>query len=148
VLIAQLAIALHASSFPQPAGAEEPLQQRPLLTVRYSDDLMHGTEGTLAIQRVDIPAPPVPRECRPRYMAGPAVGLPLGVYAIASGTIMVRAGTDMQIFSSPPRHRDPMLIGWGGALIAAGVGTFIYSSVKLAMNRHVRRRVCGSEQSN
>ena len=138
MFIALLAIALHSSSFPRPARADELLQPRLLLTLRYSDDLVFGTEGKLAIQRVEISAPRVPRECKPRYMAGPAVGLVLGVYAVAFGTVVKRDGF------AYPKQRDPMHTGWGAALIAAGLGTFVYSSVRLAKNRHARRRVCGT----
>ena len=140
VLIVLLVIALQ-SSFPQPARAEEPpqprlvntggsLQPRLTLALRYSDDLMLGTEGTHAVQRVEIPAPPVPRECTPRYMAGPAVGMVVGPVAMVSGLFLAASGAAFP----PAEGRTPGQRGRiaGGSLVmAAGLGTFLYSIGKL-----------------
>lgn len=159
VLIALLVIALQ-SSFPQPARAEEPPQPRLVntggspqphltLTLRYADDLMLGTEGTHAVQRVQIPAPPVKRECTPRYMAGPAVGMVVGPVAMVGGIFMIGAGIPIEFFGveDEKTKRDRGLQAGGGLLMAAGLGTFLYSIGKLVVNGRERRRVCDHRPS-
>ena len=139
-------------SFLQAARAEEPAQPRLAnagdflqpcfsLALRYSDDLLLGTEGGHAIQRAEIPAPPVPRECKPRYMAGPAVGIPLGLGTAAFGSVFTYAAT-VDVLVPTPNSRGG--IAGGTLMIAAGLATFIYSSIKLKRNMDARRRLCSS----
>ena len=155
-LIGLLVIALQ-SSFPQLARAEEPpqphlaniggsVQPRFALALRYSDDLVLGTEGTHAVQRVEISAPPIPRECKPKYMVGPGLGVPLGVGTVMGGAVMVAVGNlDVLNTGDAKTRRDRALIAGGSIMIGAGLAAFIYSSVKLSQNRHARRRVCDSD---
>jgi hypothetical protein len=148
-LIGLFAIVLQ-SSFPQPARAEEPpqprsvntgrsLQPRLALALRHSDDLRLGTDGTHSIQRAEIPASPVPRECKPKYMVGPGIGIPLGLGTATFGGVLTYAAT-VDIFGSTPNSAGG--IAGGTLLIGAGLATFIYSSIKLSKNRHTRERLC------
>jgi hypothetical protein len=117
--------------------------------LRYSDDLVLDTDGTQSIQRAEIPAPPVPRECKRRYMVGLGIGNPLGLGTFMGGVVMVTIGNyDLSESVDPKTRSDRAFIAGGSIMIAAGLATFIYSSVKLSQNRHERLRVCGSEQSH
>ncbi len=154
MLVAMLAVAAQ-SALPQPTRAEAPqgaslentrgsLQPRLILALRYSDDLTLGAEATPAIQRVAIPAPPVPRECTPRYMAGPAVGMVLGYGAIGGGAAMIFANSFGFALSETEEktRRDRGVQAGGAILMTAGVGALAYSIAKLVINRRERRRVC------
>ena len=97
---------------------------------------------------VTPPPPPARRECKPRYMAGPAVGIAVGALAIVTGPALILAGTwDLELFGveSEKTRADRALQGSGAALLIAGFGALIYSSVKLAENRHKRERVCDKD---
>ena len=92
----------------------------------------------------DAPGLPVaseiPRECKPRYMAGPAVGIPLGLGTAGLGSAFVFIATT----PSSSRLRDSSTaIGIAGSvMIPTGTAVFIYSAVKAKRNRQERRRVC------
>jgi hypothetical protein len=134
------------SSLPSSAHAEGGSQPRLALVADHSDDPVLGVVGSGTVQYVETPTPPVPRECTPRYMAGPAVGLVVGPGAIVSGLFMVAAGS----YRSIPDQRtggDRALIAGGAIVMAAGLGTFLYSIGKLVKNRHERRRICDPETS-
>ncbi len=148
-LIGLLALAPQ-SSFLQPVRAEEPpklrvvttgrsLQPRLALTLSYSDDLVLGTDNTHSIQRAEILAPPVPRECKPSYMVGPGLGIPLGLSTATVGSVLAWAGS-VDFWGPTPNNQGA--IAGGTLLIGAGLATFIYSSVKLSKNRHSRERLC------
>jgi hypothetical protein len=82
-------------------------------------------------------------------MAGPAVGIPLGLASVAVGAIFLTAFNlsedlveDIDVPSERDR-RDRAFIAGGTLMIAAGAATFLYSSIKLHENRKTRRRLCG-----
>jgi hypothetical protein len=77
-------------------------------------------------------------------MAGPAVGVPLGLGVVAFGSVLISAAT-VDFFEPRPNSRSERgAIAGGSIMIGAGLATFIYSSVKLSKNRRVRKRICGS----
>jgi len=95
----------------------------------------------------EAPAPSVPRECTGRYMAGPAVGIPLGLSVAAFGSVLVAAASaDLFESSRPNDPAERGAIAGGSIMIGAGLASFIYSSVKLSKNRRTRKRVCGSSR--
>ena len=86
---------------------------------------------------------PLPRECKPGYMAGPAVGIAVGTLASLTGPGMIWAGNfELEGGTSEETRADRGLKIGGTVLLLAGLGTLIYSGVKLSKNRHERRRVC------
>ena len=130
------------SSLPAPAYADGLLQPRLALVAADLRDPVLGMAGTGAVELVETPAPPVPRECTPRYMAGPAVGVVVGPGAIFVGYGMVAAGS-FDLFDTYQKTRGQRgLIAGGSIMMAAGLGTFLYSIGKLVVNRRERRRVC------
>lgn len=141
-LIALLVVALQ-SSFPRLAHADGALKPRIALVADHTDDPMLGVRGTHAVQPSEMPAPLVPRECKPRYMVGPGLGVPLGVGAVMGGAVMVAVGNFQVLGPVPKTRRDRAFIAGGSLMIGAGIATFIYSTIKLQENRHARRRVCG-----
>jgi len=137
------------SSFLARADADGLAQPRFALVADHSDDPVLGIVGSGAVEFVETPAPPLPRECKPRYMAGPAVGLVVGPGAIVGGMFMIAAGSfQLDLFGVEDERttRDRGLIAGGSLFLAAGLATFIYSSAKLSKNRHERRRICDSEE--
>lgn len=78
-------------------------------------------------------------------MAGPAVGVPLGLGTFMGGVVMVTVGNFDLFEPDPKTRRDRALIAGGSILMAAGLATFIYSAVRLSQNRQVRQRICGAE---
>jgi hypothetical protein len=78
-------------------------------------------------------------------MAGPAVGVPLGLGTFMGGVVMVTVGNFDLFEPDPKTRRDRALIAGGSILMAAGLATFIYSAVRLSQNRQARRRICGAE---
>jgi hypothetical protein len=89
---------------------------------------------------------PVPRECTGRFVAGPAVGIPLGLGTAAFGGVLVYAATNPlgDSFSSDRRSNNaPGAIAGGAILVGAGLAAFLYSTIKLRKNLEARRRVCG-----
>jgi hypothetical protein len=112
---------------PVPVLAED----APRLEISYSDLENEGYTAN------DSPSPR--RECTPRYMAGPGVGIPLGLGTAALGSAFVFVSTVPNERSLP----DGRAAGIAGAvMIPVGVAAFIYSSIKLAKNRQTRSRVC------
>lgn len=81
-----------------------------------------------------------PRECTGRFVAGPAVGIPLGAGTATLGGVFIAAG---QGLFGDPVDNSPGAFAAGSILLAAGLTAAIYSSVKLAKNMKVRRRMCG-----
>ena len=94
------------------------------------------------------PVASTPRECKPRYMAGPAVGMVVGPGAIVSGLFMISAGTPVfKVLGQTERTGGEKALTAGGALVmAAGTGALLYSIGKLVKNRRQRKKVCGGEQ--
>ncbi|MGB8331633.1 MAG: hypothetical protein WCE62_16010 [Polyangiales bacterium] len=112
------------------------------LVTDHSDDPVLGVVGSGTVQYVETHAPPVPRKCTPRYMAGPAVGAVVGPGAIVAGMFMVGAGSVDPFDTHQKTRRDRGLIAGGSITMAAGLGTFLYSIGKLVKNRRERQRVC------
>jgi hypothetical protein len=83
--------------------------------------------------------PPVPRECKPRYMAGPGTGLVLGMGAMGLGGPLIWAGT---YYGEPRSAGEKALIAGGSLMIAAGLAAVVYSGIKLKRNQETRNRVC------
>jgi hypothetical protein len=112
---------------PLPVVAEDV----PRLEIGYSDLESEGRTSN------DSRAPR--RECTPRYMAGPGVGIPLGLGTAALGSAFVFVSSVPNETSLP----DGRAAGIAGAvMIPVGVAAFIYSSIKLSKNRRTRLRVC------
>ena len=89
---------------------------------------------------------PTPRECTGRFVAGPAVGIPLGLGTAAFGGILVYAGTNPlgdSFDSNRSGNNAPGAIAGGSILIGAGLAVFVYSAIKLRRNLEVRRSICG-----
>jgi hypothetical protein len=129
-----------------PAKAEEPLALRLALPPSYFVDAsIEGEPVAPPLEPTEPNAPPsTPRECKPRYMAGPAVGIPLGVGSMILGGVMVGAGTDFQVFASGSGTNEPSLIASGSVLLAAGAAAMAYSAIKLTKNVRRRALVCDS----
>jgi len=142
VLIAALVIGLQLG-VSSPAQAEVTLRVHPALTLRYSDDPALGLEGAQITRAYESPTPPTPRQCKPRFMAGPATGIPLGIGAAVLGGTMVWAGTDPHgtLFSDSTGSQKGFIAG-GAIVMASGLAAFIYSSIKLKKNLDTRARVC------
>ncbi|MEM8605854.1 MAG: hypothetical protein AAGF92_02015 [Myxococcota bacterium] len=83
------------------------------------------------------PDPPEPRECKPRYMVGPGLGIPLGAGSLIGGAIFTAIGVGT--FGST----EPKVIGIGAAMLTVGLGTLAFSMVKLRRNRERRLELCG-----
>lgn len=139
------AMTLSAFSAPNLARAEQP-KASPSPSVELDDNaILHlpsgGTDEAVAS------AASTRRECTPRYMAGPAVGMVVGPGAILAGFSMIAAGTPIGIFGPAERTgRDKALTAGGAFVVAAGTGALFYSIGKLAKNRRTRKRVCHDEQ--
>ena len=76
-------------------------------------------------------------------MAGPGVGIALGLSAIAFGGILVGVGTDFSVLGSSGSN-VPGLIAGGSALLAVGAGTLVFSAIRAKRNKETRLRVCRS----
>ncbi len=87
-----------------------------------------------------------PRECTGRFVAGPAVGIPLGVGTAALGGVLIYAGTD-RFFDDSSNARAGFIAG-GSITVAAGLAALVYSSIKLRRNLEVRHRVCGENRTD
>jgi len=141
------ALTLSAFSASNPAQAEGPAAS-PSFSLDLDDSALRylpsgETDESLA------PSASTPRECKPRYMAGPAVGMVAGPGAIVLGWFMIGAGypTSRLLFTSSERTGGEKALTAGGAILfAAGTGALLYSIGKLVKNRRERKRVCGSEQ--
>ena len=105
-----------------------------------TEDPVLGIRGSGARSLVAAPPQPTPRECRPRYLAAPAIGVALGPLTMGGGAAMVTAGA---LGDRPASSRDRQMIGWGVGLLAVGTAVWIYSAFKLADNRQNRQRQCG-----
>jgi hypothetical protein len=88
---------------------------------------------------LDVSPPPVPRECKPRYMAGPGTGLVLGLGSIGLGGALIGAGT---YYGEPRSAGEKGLIAGGSLMIGAGLAAVVYSGIKLKRNQETRNRVC------
>lgn len=110
---------------PLPAQAEDVTR----LEIRYSDLENEGPR----------------RECTPRYMAGPAVGIPLGLGTAGLGSALVFVASVPYTDTSLPDSRAAGIAG--AVILPVGVAAFIYSSVKLAKNRQARLRECKRRES-
>lgn len=118
-----------------------------VLVVALQTGLAHPAQADDASQSVELreaPPPSVPRECTGRFMAGPAVGIPLGLGVAAFGSVLVTAAA-VDLFEPRPSSRSERgAIAGGSIMIGTGLAAFIYSSVKLSKNRRARKRICGS----
>ena len=130
-----------APTFTPTAYADQGSKPKLTLPISYFDQVGSGAPGAMPQPGADLLATPTPRECKPRYMAGPGTGMALGAGAITGGALMVTAG-NLQLFDSPKTRRERGLIAGGSVLMAAGVAALIYSSVRLAKNRYARQSVC------
>jgi hypothetical protein len=81
-------------------------------------------------------APADPRECKPRFMVGPAMGVVLAPTAIVVGSFMVAESVEDQLAVNRP------LTAAGGVTIALSSAVLVYSVGKLVANHRKRRRVC------
>jgi len=124
-----------------PARAEEPLSLRLSLPASYYVKTSSEVQATHSLQQDEINAPSLRRECKARYMVGPAVGIPLGVGSMIVGGLMVGAGTNFSVLGSDGSN-VPGLIGGGSALLAAGAGALVFSAIKAKRNVKTRARVC------
>ncbi len=130
VLVVGIAVEL---AWSLPAHAEDV----PRLEIRYSDLENEG--------HTPKDSPPPRRECTPRYMAGPAAGIPLGLGAAGLGSALVFVAS---VPFTDPSLPDSRAAGIAGSVILpVGVAAFIYSSVKLAKNRQTRFRECKRRES-
>lgn len=125
-----------------PAHAEEPQVLRLSLPASYYVKTSSEVQATHSMQQDEINAPSLRRECKARYMAGPAVGVALGASSMILGSIMVSAGTNYSPFASSEGSNVPGLIGGGSALLAVGAGAFVFSAIKANRNAKTRARVC------
>ncbi|MEM8609617.1 MAG: hypothetical protein AAGF92_21115 [Myxococcota bacterium] len=82
---------------------------------------------------------PEPRECKPRYMVGPGLGIPLGLGAMTMGSVFTAAGARGILTTT----NESKLIAVGSVALVLGTAAFLYSSVKLSRNKTRRRQVCG-----
>lgn len=147
-LLPLLVFLLH-SSVPSRATADELPPRRIAVVAGLSDDPVLGIAGTGTVQYAETPAPPVPRECTGRYMAGPAVGLVAGPSAMVGGVFLIGDGVGLNDSDGVDlkTRRDRGMQAAGGIMMVAGLGAFLYSIGKLVINRHERRRVCNSDDS-
>lgn len=148
-----------ALGFAEPARAEEPVRARlaafrPALQISLDlpPDQYDDPAAQVEVASAAEPSKPVgsvlPRECKPRYMVGPGLGIPLGIGAMTLGGVVVWAGTGCWgwagVDCSAPRSTSERAAMAGGALLlGAGAATLIYSSIKLHRNMQTRTRVCG-----
>jgi hypothetical protein len=127
------------------AKAEEPLALRLELPPTYFVDASIEAEPVAPpLQPTEPDAPSTPHECKPRYMAGPVLGIPLSVGSMILGGVMVGAGTDFQVLASGSGSKVPGLIAGGSVLLAAGAAAMVYSAIKLTKNVQRRALVCDS----
>ena len=82
--------------------------------------------------------PPVPRECRPRYMAGPGTGVVLGMGSVGVGAPLIWAGT----------LYDARMTAGASLIVAAGLAAVVASGIKLKRNRDRRAHVCGASSGS
>lgn len=134
---------MHCAISPR-AHAVEPNKVQLSLPPSYLLYLSPSDEATTSLQQAGTDASSERRECKARYMAGPAVGIGLGVSSMVLGSIMVSAGTNYSPFASSEGSNVPGLIGGGSALLAAGAGALVFSAIKTKRNVKARARVCGS----
>lgn len=88
---------------------------------------------------------PTPRECTGRFVAGPSVGIPVGLGTAALGAVLIYAATNPlgDAFSGHSAGNNwPGGVAGGAILVGAGLAAFIYSAVKLHKNLEVRRDLC------
>lgn len=101
-------------------------------------------ERKLQLKYSDIESEQNPRrECTPRYMAGPGVGIPLGLATAGLGSAFVFLSTTPSSGSSSGKSNSRAAAIAGAVMIPAGLAAFIYSSVKAKRNRRTRKQVCG-----
>ncbi len=85
---------------------------------------------------------PTPRECTGRFVAGPSVGIPVGLGTAAFGAFLIFAATNPlgDVFGG--NTNSPGGIAGGSILVGAGLAVFVYSAIKLHKNLEVRRDLC------
>ena len=140
------ALTLSSLSVSNQARAEG-LNASPSLSLDLDDTGLRYLPGEETDEVIE-PVASTPRECKPRYMAGPAVGMVVGPGAIVSGLFMISAGTPVfKVLGQTERTGGEKALTAGGALVmAAGTGALLYSIGKLVKNRRQRKKVCGGEQ--
>lgn len=77
---------------------------------------------------------PTPRECTGGFVAGPAVGIPVGLGTAAFGAVLIYAATNPlgDAFSGEGAgNNSPGGIAGGSILVGAGLAAFLYSAIKL-----------------
>lgn len=101
---------------------------------QYEQDLASDIPGLT--YRPPRQTRPVRRECEPRFMAGPAVGMVLAPAGIAAGSYMVNEAVRDQLAV------NRRLAAAGGVTIALSSVALIYSVGKLVTNHRRRKRNC------
>ena len=88
---------------------------------------------------------PTPRECTGRFVAGPSVGIPVGLGTAAIGAVLIWAATNPTgdlLFGESADNNSAGGIAGGSILVGAGLAAFVYSAIKLHKNLEVRRDLC------
>ena len=106
--------------------------------------------STPGLARAEGGAPPAlespkPRECTGRFVAGPSVGIPVGLGTAAVGAVLIYAATnplDDAFGGDSAGNNWPGGVAGGSILVAAGLAAFLYSAIKLHKNLDVRRDLC------
>lgn len=106
--------------------------------------------STAGRARADEGAPPAlesptPRECTGRFVAGPSVGIPVGLGTAAFGAVLIYAASNPlgdAFGGDASSNNSPGGIAGGSILVGAGLAAFLYSAIKLHKNLAVRRDLC------
>lgn len=85
---------------------------------------------------------PIPRECTGRFVAGPSVGIVLGLGTATVGAIGL-GGAAYGAYHSDVENNSPGFIAGFATTFGVGLAAFIYSSIKLHKNLDVRFERCG-----
>lgn len=86
---------------------------------------------------------PIPRECKARFVAGPSVGIPLGLGTATLGGMFIYVGSARAYGAVGVDDRSPGAIAGGTIMLSAGLAAVVYSSIKLRRNLDARFERCG-----
>ena len=96
----------------------------------------------IAFVRVDT-GPNTARECKPRYMVGPGMGVVVAPGVVLGGSVAVTVGTWDFSGSYSRTALDRGIIALGAIGIAGGVALLIGSAHNIGKKRARRNEVCG-----